>query len=96
GNHLALEERGNCKVFTCPFHGWSYDLEGELSGLPDAESFFDLDRAALALPRLSVDVWEGFIFIHFQQSPAETLAEFLGEQGAGLRGYPYDAGEAVF
>ncbi len=96
GNHLELREAGRCRVFTCPFHGWSYNLEGELAGVPDADAFYDLDRAALALPKLAVDVWEGFLFVHFDPAPPETLAQFLGEQGESLAGYPYDAGEAVF
>lgn len=96
GNHLALDEAGSCKVFTCPFHGWSYNLEGKLAGVPDAGAFYDLDREALALPRLAVGVWEGFIFIHFDETPRESLAEFLGEQGAGLQGVPFHLGESVF
>lgn len=96
GNHLELRDRGRCKIFTCPFHGWSYNLEGKLAGVPDAQAFFDLDRDALSLPQLAVDVWEGFIFIHFDPDPAETLASFLGEQGKGLSGYPYESGQAVF
>jgi Rieske 2Fe-2S family protein len=96
GNHLALTDQGNCRVFTCPFHGWSYDLNGELAGVPDSGAFYDLDRSLLGLPKLSVDTWEGFIFVHFDSAPTESLEAFMGEQGDGLRGYPFEKGEAIF
>tara|TARA_B100001123_G_scaffold252150_1_gene281309 strand:- start:527 stop:1753 length:1227 start_codon:yes stop_codon:yes gene_type:complete len=96
GNHVELSSEGNCRVFTCPFHGWSYNLDGELAGVPDSDAFYDLDRSSLSLPEVSVDVWEGFIFINLQESPNETLEEFLGKQGRNLSGYPFEKGKAVF
>ena len=96
GNHLVLKSSGKCRVFTCPFHGWSYDLEGKLSGVPDAGAFYDLDRESLRLPELAAEVWEGFIFIHFQSQPPESLEAFLGDHGRSLAGYPFEQGEAVF
>jgi nitrite reductase/ring-hydroxylating ferredoxin subunit len=42
GNHVCLEAQGNCKYFTCSFHGWSYDTQGKLKGLTDDVSFFDI------------------------------------------------------
>ena len=96
GNHIELASSGNCHRFKCPFHGWIYDLAGNLAGVPDSGAFYDLDRSELALPPVTLDIWEGFIFINLADSPSQTLVEFLGEQAADLVGYPFDQGTAVF
>ncbi|MFT4561937.1 MAG: Rieske 2Fe-2S family protein [Gammaproteobacteria bacterium] len=96
GNHIELKSSGNCTRFTCPFHGWTYDLAGKLAGVPDSDAFYDLDRSSLALPIVNLDIWEGFIFVNLADTPSQSLADFLGEQGRDLVGYPFDKGTAVF
>lgn len=96
GNHVELRRSGNCSVFRCPFHGWAYGLDGRLAGVPDAEGFFDLDRAAKGLPPVHLDTWEGFIFINLDDTPLMSLADFLGEQGRDLVGYPFHRGTQTF
>lgn len=54
---------------TCPFHGWTYDLEGKLIGLPGARSFEGIDRDDLRLVRVPVAEWHGMIFV--KASPGE-------------------------
>ena len=41
------ETRGNCRQFTCKYHGWRYDLDGALTFVPQEDEFFDLDKADL-------------------------------------------------
>lgn len=49
---------------TCPYHAWSYDLEGRLRNVPQqAEQFPDLDLDAAGLVPAAVGVWEGFVFV---------------------------------
>ena len=60
---------GNCRHFCCPFHGWTYDLDGRLVGAPamrEAESF---PAADCRLPLLQSGVWQGWIFISFAKNP---------------------------
>jgi phenylpropionate dioxygenase-like ring-hydroxylating dioxygenase large terminal subunit len=56
---------GNVKLFFCPYHEWSYQLDGQFRGAPFLDQIADLDREACALPRLKTDVWNGFIFVNF-------------------------------
>src|SRR4051794_24100409 len=58
GNRLCMYERGNASSLTCSYHGWSYNSEGELTGVPfHTEAYYDeLDRSQWGLietPRLT-------------------------------------------
>ena len=91
GNKVATHSRGQCRAFVCGFHGWAYDLQGDLSHVPDEEQFFDLDKAACGLKPIAAGLWEGFVFINLNAEPEQTLRDFIGDWGAALRGYPFDA-----
>ncbi len=90
GNKIAWDNQGTCQMFTCKFHGWSYGLDGSLRHVPDEENFFDLKKDTLGMTQVACDVWQGFIFIHVDPNPQETLQEYLGELGTSLDGYPFD------
>jgi phenylpropionate dioxygenase-like ring-hydroxylating dioxygenase large terminal subunit len=49
--------------FTCPFHAWSFDLDGKLIGLPDKESFSGLEREERKLVEIPVSEAHGVVFI---------------------------------
>lgn len=80
GVEIAFGE-GNRKDFQCPYHGWLYDLTGQLIAAPHAEGFGKFDVKTCRLPRLKIDTWAGFIFINFDEE-APTLNEFLEVDGA--------------
>ncbi|KQM14748.1 aromatic ring-hydroxylating oxygenase subunit alpha [Novosphingobium sp. Leaf2] len=70
--HLLGEASGNARGFTCPFHGWSYDLEGNLTAAPEMEGtlpFAELRRTA-CLPVFRSEIWNGFIFVNFDGEAA--------------------------
>jgi len=75
-----LIEAGTCghtRSFHCPYHGWTYGLDGRLRGLPDAAAYADLDASGIALHPVSVDVWQGFVFVKLEPG-GEPLREYLG------------------
>ncbi len=82
------ETSGTCRQFTCKYHGWRYDLEGALTFVQQESEFFDLDKNAYGLVPVRCEVWEGFIFVNMDPD-AEPLEGYLGELGAGLKGYPF-------
>ncbi len=91
GQQLLWEKSGNCGgALTCPYHSWVYELDGTVRHIPDEESFPLLDRKGVALSRLAVDQWEGFVFVHLDPEPKQTLKEFLGEMGESMAGYPFE------
>jgi len=66
----VAEGQGNCgkRGFTCPYHAWRYRLDGTLAAAPFMQEGFD--PSVWALPRFGVDVWQGFIFINFDNAAA--------------------------
>ena len=90
------ETSGTCRQFTCKYHGWRYGLEGELRFVQQESEFFDLDKNEYGLVPVQVDVWEGFIFVNLDPANNTPVAEYLGELGAGLAGYPFDAMTQVY
>ncbi len=65
-----LDGSGNCPgAITCPYHGWSYRLSGELIGMPVRESFPGLDRTQFALKRVRMSVLFGFVFVCLSGEP---------------------------
>jgi len=88
-DYPSEEVAGSCRQFTCKYHGWRYNLDGNLNFVQQEDEFFDFDKADYPLVPVHVDTWEGFIFINLAPEPTETLAESLGEMGTGLAGYPF-------
>jgi phenylpropionate dioxygenase-like ring-hydroxylating dioxygenase large terminal subunit len=82
------EVDGTCRQFTCKYHGWRYDLDGKLTFVQQEEEFFGLDKERSGLVPVTVDEWEGFIFVTFAADP-QPLREYMGRLGAGLEGYPF-------
>lgn len=95
-NRVAYERCGTTRKFFCKFHGWAYDLDGRLTGVPDEKSFFDLDKSKYGLTPISVDTWNGFIFINIDQNPSMSLKDFMDPMYEGLKAYPFHKFTACF
>ncbi len=77
-HHAAqlLEGAGCVERLVCPYHGWTYDLDGALRSAPDMGALADFDRRKFALPAVPVEVWGPLVFLH-PGRPARPLAEEL-------------------
>jgi phenylpropionate dioxygenase-like ring-hydroxylating dioxygenase large terminal subunit len=84
------ETSGTCRQFTCKYHAWRYNLEGDLTFVQQEQEFFDLDKADYPLASIQTEVWEGFIFVNLDPSNTTSLVDYMGELGKGLEGYPFD------
>ena len=74
---VVTDPQGSARVLRCPYHGWTYSLEGELKGTPDFTGVCDFDRAANSLVPIDIDVWEKWVFARVERT-GPSLAEFLG------------------
>ncbi|MBV9727266.1 MAG: aromatic ring-hydroxylating dioxygenase subunit alpha, partial [Gammaproteobacteria bacterium] len=79
-------ERGSCgRRITCPYHAWTYALDGRLVGVPQRESFGALDTASHGLATLEHEVFMGFIFVRLAPglpSVREMAAPYAAEMAA--------------
>ncbi len=88
-----LEQSGSCPgSITCPYHGWTYNLDGSLRGTPVRESFPALDRATHGLVAVRLQTMAGFVFACLQGDPPSP-ASMWGEMAADF--VPYRAEEMV-
>lgn len=68
GSRLCEKAAGHLSAIQCPYHAWTYSLDGRLIGAPDMNAAFD--KTAYSLAPVNLGVWEGFIFINLAASPA--------------------------
>ncbi len=71
------EPCGHAQHMRCPYHGWTYNLEGELRGMTEFEGVCNFDRAQNGLVPVRVETWENFIFVNLDPHAA-PLRDFLG------------------
>lgn len=79
GATVCDRNSGNTKAFTCPYHAWTYGLDGRLIGVPYEDGYGGtLDKAKLPLAPLKVGIYHGLIFASFNDE-VEPLEDFLGD-----------------
>ena len=69
---------GNTAEFSCPYHGWLYDLDGRLIGAPYMKEAEGFDPATCRLAPLNLAQWAGWIFVNFN-ADAEPFADYIAE-----------------
>ncbi|MFP6837384.1 MAG: aromatic ring-hydroxylating dioxygenase subunit alpha [Pseudomonadales bacterium] len=89
GNALCLES-GHAEQFRCPFHGFTWTLEGKLSGIPTPWDFKHLPKDEFVLPQAQVDEWGGFVFVNLDPDCA-SLADYLEILPAHLDDWHFEA-----
>jgi Rieske 2Fe-2S family protein len=67
---------GNTKYFSCPYHGWVYDTNGALVDAQYLDKSKSFDKKNCSLPKIRTEMWEGFIFINFNDD-AQPLMHSL-------------------
>jgi len=73
---------GTRRSFQCPYHLWTYALDGRLLGAPEMDRAADFARDACRLPSLRVETWEGFVFASFDSQAAPLAPRLAGLQRA--------------
>lgn len=66
---VMTEPCGRAERLRCPYHGWTYGLDGHLSSTPQFEGVERFDRARSGLVPVDVAVWENFVFVHTGPEP---------------------------
>ena len=72
------EDHGHAASFICPFHGFSWNIDGSLRGVTSEWDFPHIDKNNFDLNAVLCDTWGGWVFINMDLN-AEPLAQFLGD-----------------
>lgn len=93
GNRLCVADSGILDAFTCPFHGWQWNIDGSLKKVTAPEFFRQFDGGVpheeLALTPVRVETWGGWLFFNMD-SQACSLRDYLGEIGTHLETYEFE------
>jgi len=89
---MVMIGEGNAEKMVCPYHGWTYALDGHLTRAPELGGVRGFDRECFGLAPLRAEAWGPFVFVHRGEKPAaagaglEVLRERLAAMDlAGLR-----------
>ncbi|OZC88905.1 2Fe-2S ferredoxin [Rhodococcus sp. 06-412-2C] len=71
GARICMEDKGEVKrSFQCPYHAWTYDLDGKLIAAPNLTKMPDIDRVRYGLSSVSVEEWLGYVWVNLSENPA--------------------------
>ncbi|MDE0113485.1 MAG: aromatic ring-hydroxylating dioxygenase subunit alpha [Albidovulum sp.] len=91
GSRIVTEDKGVCQsAIICPFHGWSYNLDGSLRGIARSDAFPELKREEWGLKPLEMEIWQGLVFCRFIPGPQPTLADILRPVSEEVKPYRID------
>jgi len=95
-NTTLLTGSGTCKGnrISCPYHGWTYGLDGQLLAAPFMDRAEDFVRKDIRLPELRFEEWHGFVFVNLDGN-APPLAEALAGLEASVAPYRFEDMEKV-
>jgi choline monooxygenase len=75
---IIAEGHGTATALRCPYHAWTYGLDGRLVGCPEFEGVADFEKSKIALPEFRVEIWGPYVFVN-QDANAPSLSEVFGE-----------------
>ncbi len=74
---IIAEGHGKANALRCPYHAWTYALDGTLIGCPEFEGVLDFEKSGVCLPQFRVETWGPYVFVN-QHAGAPALAEVFG------------------
>jgi phenylpropionate dioxygenase-like ring-hydroxylating dioxygenase large terminal subunit len=80
---------GHTRLFLCPYHAWTFELDGQLKACPEMHEAEDFSRDSFFLKPFRSEVWQGFIFVNLAGN-APSLADGLPEMAADLAAFRLD------
>lgn len=92
---LVAENSGNCKAFRCPYHFWTYNLDGSFNGAPDYKDLEgrplidETNKREFGLAEIDSGTWGGFIFVRLKDG-TQTLEQHLGASIENLASHRLD------
>ena len=76
GTRVCEAPSGHVTAIRCPYHGWTYRLDGQLIGAPHMDDVPGFDRAQHSLQAVRLRTWEGFLFVNMAPNPVPFETAF--------------------
>lgn len=94
GARILDGDAGCAKKLICPYHAWTFELDGRLSGVPNRRDYPALDPREHSLVEYPVEVWRGFVFASIETPPA-SVAEMMAPFEAEIAPYRLEEMRAI-
>src|ERR1700730_15073117 len=83
GTRLKEDACGHTSAIQCPYHAWTYGLDGRLIGAPHMDELPGFDKAEYSLHPVNLELWEGFIFVNLADGGTRLRSEATARQAPG-------------
>ncbi len=94
GSRVLADQQGQCKgAMVCPFHGWTFNLDGTLRAPVRPRSLPALDPVKHGLKPIEFEIWMGFVFVRFLPGDQPSLARLMSRHEAETA--PYQLADMV-
>jgi carnitine monooxygenase subunit len=93
-SRLVDGNTGCAKKLVCPYHGWTYERDGRLSGLPGKSDYPGLDLGANGLIPVDMEIWSGFVFIRLSGG-GPGVSEMMAPYAAMVAPYRFEDLRAI-
>ena len=84
GAQLCAAERGQARTLQCRYHAWTYGLDGRLLRAPGLQDSAEFNRGAFGLVPVSLDTWEGLVWVTLAENPPPLTDQLLPQLAARL------------
>jgi phenylpropionate dioxygenase-like ring-hydroxylating dioxygenase large terminal subunit len=81
---------GCAKKLVCPYHAWTYETDGRLSGVPAKSDYPGLDTSGHGLAAVEVEVWRGFVFVRLEDRGGPSVAEMMAPYDHEIAPYRFE------
>ncbi|HEY0043382.1 MAG TPA: aromatic ring-hydroxylating dioxygenase subunit alpha [Allosphingosinicella sp.] len=93
-SRIVSGEAGCSRRLTCPYHAWTYGLDGRLIGVPNKAEYPGLDTAQLGLIPVELEQWNGFLFVRLEGG-GPSVAEMMAPYAHEVEPYRFEALQAL-
>ncbi len=81
---------GCAKKLVCPYHAWTYETDGRLSGVPFRADYPGLDPAQHGLAPVQVEIWRGFVFVRLVDNGGPSVAQMMAPYDDEIAPYRFE------
>ena len=89
GMRLVEGSKGCARKLVCPYHAWTYALDGRLAGVPMRGDYPVLDMGANGLFSVDLEIWQGFLFVRLKDEGGPSVAAMMAPAEAEIAPYKF-------